>query len=261
MSQQPASLVPQPEEVPEWTAAIINRGTPGFAVDSSAAMHVSLLRACSGWPSGVWIDPPRRYAPDGSAFELEHWSHVFDHALVVAKGDWRQAGCVEEAQAYNRPMTATMTAPHPGPLPPSARLLGLTGNGDGNPASGRALVAALKPAGNDLASSEPGLKDDEGPTTVELSLRCYETVGQPVEVEIHTHAQLRAARRANLLEEPGPPLTLATDGDLGPRARLSLGAGELATARLSFDRAKHRRWPPRRAGSGPTRLQSLLAAQ
>ena len=109
---QPASLVPQHEDVPGWTAAIINRGTPGFAVDSSGSLYVSLLRACTGWPSGVWIDPPRRSAPDGSAFELEHWSHVFDHALVVGPGDWRQAGCVQEAQAYNRPLIGTVADPH-----------------------------------------------------------------------------------------------------------------------------------------------------
>ena len=233
--RQAAALVPEPEKVPEWTAALVNRGTPGFAVDSSAAMHVSLLRACSGWPSGVWIDPPRRYTPDGSAFELQHWSHVFEHALVIAKGDWRQARLVEEAQAYNRPLVATVVAPHAGPLPARARLLGLAAAGDDGPSSGRALVAALKPAGNDLASSEPGAKDGEASATVELSLRCYESVGQPVDVEINSHAQLTGARQANLLEEPGLPMALvAREGGSGARARLSLGAGELATARLSF---------------------------
>ncbi len=113
---QPATLVPHPEQVPDWTAALLNRGTPGFAVDSSGALHVSLLRACTGWPSGVWIDPPRRSAPDGSAFELEHWSHVFEHALFLGRGDWRQAGCVEEALAYNRPLRTTVTTSHTGPL-------------------------------------------------------------------------------------------------------------------------------------------------
>ena len=119
---QPASLVPRPEQVPEWTAALLNRGTPGFAVDSGGALHVSLMRACTGWPSGVWIDPPRRLAPDGSAFELEHWSHVFENALLLGRGDWRQAGCVEEALAYNRPLRAHLSTTRSGPLPSHARL-------------------------------------------------------------------------------------------------------------------------------------------
>ena len=118
--RQPASLVPSPEQVPDWTAAIFNRGTPGFAVDSGGALHVSLLRSCTGWPSGVWIDPPRRSAPDGSAFELEHWSHAFDHALFLGRGDWRQAGCVEAAHTYNHWLRASVTPSHgarwrPGP--------------------------------------------------------------------------------------------------------------------------------------------------
>ena len=41
-----------------------------------------LMRACSGWPSGVWIDPPRRTVPDGSNFQFQHWSHRFEYALV-----------------------------------------------------------------------------------------------------------------------------------------------------------------------------------
>ncbi len=49
----------------------------------------SLMRSCTGWPSGTWIDPPRRTAPDGSNFQLQHWTHTFDYALVSGAGDWR----------------------------------------------------------------------------------------------------------------------------------------------------------------------------
>ena len=54
----------------------------GFAVDPTGALHLSLLRSCTGWPSGVWIDPPRRTTPDGSSFQLQHWTHEFHYALV-----------------------------------------------------------------------------------------------------------------------------------------------------------------------------------
>jgi hypothetical protein len=202
---QPAALVPEPEQVPDWTAALLNRGTPGFAVDASGALHVSLLRACTGWPSGVWIDPPRRSAPDGSAFELEHWSHVFENALLLGRGDWRQAGCVEEAVAYNRPLRASVTSPHPGPLPPSARLLSVGPRPAGGPAAlGRAVLAALKPAGNYLAAGDPA---PEAPATgpglgtgTEVTLRCYEAHGHPVAVEIESAFPIVEACRANLLE-------------------------------------------------------------
>ena len=43
----------------------------------------SLMRSCTGWPSGVVDGPaPRRTAPDGSNFQLQHWTHTFDYALV-----------------------------------------------------------------------------------------------------------------------------------------------------------------------------------
>ena len=71
------------------TVAVINRGVPGFAVDTDGTLHTSLLRSCTGWPSGTWIDPPRRTAPDGSNFQLQHWTHAFDYA--VASGDRRLA--------------------------------------------------------------------------------------------------------------------------------------------------------------------------
>ncbi len=237
---QAAHLVPEPEQVPDWTAALVNRGTPGFAVDSSGAMHVSLLRACTGWPSGVWIDPPRRHAPDGSAFETEHWSHVFDHALLLARGDWREAGIVEAAQAWNRPLVATVTDRHPGPLPATAELLGLRAVGDGaHPGPhasppGRPVIGALKPAGNRLAAGNPRSVPEGGPTGAELCLRVYESSGRPVEVELTSPLGLRSGKRANLLEEVTGDLAGA--GSPGPVGALGmpLAAGEVATALLRF---------------------------
>jgi alpha-mannosidase len=250
--EQAPALVARAESVPEWTAAILNRGTPGFAVDSSAALHVSLLRASSGWPSGVWIDPPRRFTPDGAAFELEHWSHVYDHALVFGRGDWRQTGVVEDAQSYNRPLVATLADPHSGPLPSTARLIGISQPSRGKGGrTGQAVLALIKPAGNHLASSEPGPTGDAGENHgvegdgvegdgagrdgVELSLRCYEAEGQPVEIGIESRFRIMEAARADLLEQPGEKLTLAHSGGTG-RLNLDLKPGELATVRLRVAR-------------------------
>ena len=242
--EQPAALVPQPEQVPDWTAALLNRGTPGFAVDSSGALHVSLLRACTGWPSGVWIDPPRRSAPDGSAFELEHWSHVFENALFLGHGDWRQAGCVEEALAYNRPLRTSVTTAHAGPLPARARLLTVrpapAGNAEGRArdgeTEGRAVLAVVKPAGNSLASGTPGPEPAAAGAGTDVSVRFYEAFGHPAEVDVDSAFPVLGANRANLLEEQGEPVAL--DGGTGAtstggsRVRLRLAASELATFRL-----------------------------
>jgi alpha-mannosidase len=235
---QPASLVPHREEVPGWTVAIINRGTPSFAVDSSGSLYVSLLRACSGWPSGVWIDPPRRTAPDGSAFELEHWSHVFDHALVAGQGDWRQAGCVQEAQAYNRPLIGTCAKPHPGVLPRDARLLGVRQT----EGPGKAVLAAVKPAGNHLASSGHGPARDVPDQGAELTVRLYEAEGHGTDVTLESRFGLTGARSVNLLEEgPGQDLPLVNGDPPSRGATVSLEPGQLATVRLVVPRLPERK--------------------
>jgi len=230
---QPASLIPEHEDVHGWTAAIINRGTPGFAVDSSGNLYVSLLRACTGWPSGVWIDPPRRSAPDGSAFELEHWSHVFDHALVVGPGDWRHAGCVQEAQAYNRPLIGTLADPHPGVLPRSARLLGVR-QAEG---PGRAVLGAVKPAGNHLASSGHGPADSGPGEGAELTVRLYEAEGQSTDVTLESRFGLTGARLVNLLEEgPGEDLPFVAGDPAARGVAVRLQPGQLTTVRLTVPR-------------------------
>lgn len=243
--EQPSALTPETRLVPNWTVALANRGTPGFAVTADAAMHVSLLRACTGWPSGVWIDPPRRSAPDGSAFQLEHWSHVFHHALFFEPGDWRAAGCVEKALAYNRPLRATPCEPHDGPLPTSTRLLGLGGRNGKGSGEGRAILAALKPAGNPLASSDPGsgqATDGEVGDDAEVTLRCYEAHGSAASVEVGAALPVAAIARANLLEQPEPwagPAGSQRPGEApSSRDELALGPYELATLRLRFKRPR-----------------------
>ncbi len=77
---------------------------PGFAVDSDGTLHTSLMRSCTGWPSGTWIDPPRRTAPDGSNFQLQHWTHTFEYALVSGDGDWREAGVPARSAEFSRPL-------------------------------------------------------------------------------------------------------------------------------------------------------------
>ena len=100
-------------------------GCPGFAVDPDGGLNLSLMRSCTGWPSGVWIDPPRRTAPDGSSFQLQHWTHEFAYALVSHGGDWREATLPAEGQAFSAPLLAVGAEPQEGPadLPATHSLL------------------------------------------------------------------------------------------------------------------------------------------
>ncbi|MDH2424432.1 glycoside hydrolase family 38 C-terminal domain-containing protein [Sphaerisporangium sp. TRM90804] len=187
---QPSELATLTEPaLDDYTVGVINRGVPGFAVDSGGALHLSLLRSCTGWPSGVWIDPPRRTTPDGANFQLQHWTHSFEYSLVTGAGDWRQAGLVPHGHDVNHPLAAVSAPAHEGPLAPSGSFLSV------EPA-GQVVLAALKPAGNPLASGrEPG--DVDG-----VTLRLYEATGHEVDARVETTLPLGEAHRADLLERP-----------------------------------------------------------
>lgn len=129
------------------SVALLNRGTPGSLVSPDGTLHIALMRACSAWPSGVWIDGDRRTAPDGSSFAWQHWSHTFEYALAAGPGDWRDAGFAAAGQDYNHDLLACETGLHPGPHPAMASLASA-----GLPV----MVTALKPRGNPLAAGRAG---------------------------------------------------------------------------------------------------------
>src|SRR5262249_52889785 len=104
------------------SVALLNRGTPSSLVTPDGTLHITLMRAPSARPAGVWIDGPRRTVPDGSSFAWQHWSHEFRYALAAGPGDWRDAGFVVAGQEYNRDLLACETGLHDGPLPPSASM-------------------------------------------------------------------------------------------------------------------------------------------
>ena len=90
------------------TVALLNRGVPSFAVEADGTLHTSLMRSCSGWPSGVWTTHERRSVPDGSNFQLQHWTHTFDYAVVADDGDWRQARIPARSAEFARPLLAAI---------------------------------------------------------------------------------------------------------------------------------------------------------
>jgi alpha-mannosidase len=162
----------------DHSVALLNRGTPSSLVSPDGTLHIALMRACSAWPCGVWIDGDRRTVPDGSSFAWQHWSHTFHYALAAGAGDWRDAGFTQAGQEYNHDLIARETGVHPGPLP-ARHSLGEVSTPQ--PARGSlgevsallpprplAMLSALKPRGNPLASGKPGLPRGEAGVTVRL---------------------------------------------------------------------------------------------
>ncbi len=113
--EQPAELDGMTGNAEDYTLAILNRGMPSFNVEAGGNLYLSIMRSCSGWPSGVWIDPPRRATPDGANFQFQHWSHRFEYAVTAASGDWRRGGIVRAGHDYNNPLIARSFDAHTGP--------------------------------------------------------------------------------------------------------------------------------------------------
>ncbi|MGD1254976.1 NEW3 domain-containing protein [Mycobacterium seoulense] len=178
-------------EFEDRTVALLNRGVPSFAVDAEGTLHTALLRSCTGWPSGTWIDEPRRTAPDGSNFQLQHWTHVFDYALIGAAGDWRRAGIPARSAQFAHPLIAVAADRAAGGLPASGSLLTV------EPADGVQL-AALKAAGNPLAAGRARPVDPHA-----VALRLVETTGTGAGVVLGSDvATVGDPGGADLLENP-----------------------------------------------------------
>jgi alpha-mannosidase len=218
------------------TVAVLNRGMPGFAVESDGTLHMSLMRSCTGWPSGTWIDPPRRTAPDGSNFQLQHWTHTFDYAVVAGEGDWRDAGIPARSAEFSRPLLVVAeNAGAAGGLPTWGSLLEVE-------PEGRVALGALKAAGNPLAAgSGQHVNPADG-----VAVRLVETCGATADVVVRSGLRrISEASRVDLLEQP-----------LGGADSLTLHGYEIATvlARLNLPRvieADHRELAPEAEAAQP----------
>lgn len=175
------------------TVALVNRGVPSFAVDAEGTLHASLMRSCTGWPSGAWTDEPRRTAPDGSNFGLQHWTHTFDYALVSGEGDWRAGDVPARSAEFSNPLLA-LPAPDVcanAVLPAVGSLLEISSDG-------AVALGALKAAGNPIAGGS-GRPVDPG----EVALRLVETHGSATSVVVRCPVgTLSMGRLADLLERP-----------------------------------------------------------
>jgi alpha-mannosidase len=173
------------------TVALLNRGVPSFAVETDGTLHTALMRSCTGWPSGGWIDEPRRTAPDGSNFQLQHWTHIFDYALASGDGDWRTAEIPARSAEFSHPLLAVTASGRAGGLPSTGSLLQVD-------PSGSVQLGALKAAGNPLAhgSAQPV---DPG----RVAIRLVETHGGDADVVVRSSlGTVSELHPADLLERP-----------------------------------------------------------
>jgi alpha-mannosidase len=172
----------------DHTVGLLTYGLPGFAVDPTGALHISLMRSCTGWPSGVWLDPPSRRTPDGSAFQLQHWTHDFDYALVSGPGDWRAADLVARGSGFSTPLLPRVTDAHPGPLPAKHSLLTV------EPAR-QVQVQTIKATGNPHATGTTPTDNQQ------LTVRLVETTGRTTTATVATPFGWIEAHETDLLEQ------------------------------------------------------------
>ena len=200
----PAHDAPADLDAPlaDRSVAVFNRGTPSGVVTPDGTLHMSLMRSCSAWPSGIWIDGERRTAPDGSAFSWQQWSHTFEYALASGTGDWRRADFNLGAEDYGHDLIA---------VPAGSGTADAAGRADAAGSAGLSMVSvepanvtlsALKPHGNPLASGRP--VDDRD---FAITVRLRETAGRPTAARIELAGGISSARLIDLLEETdGVPL-------------------------------------------------------
>ncbi|MGW2150247.1 glycoside hydrolase family 38 N-terminal domain-containing protein [Nonomuraea bangladeshensis] len=222
------------ERLDARTVALLTYGLPGFAVDPSGALHLSLMRSCTGWPSGIWLDPPRRTSPDGSGFQLQHWTHEFAYSLVAGEGDWRALHLPARGQEHITPLLPRVLGPQDGPLPPAHSLLTVTPPRD-------VLLSTLKATGNPHAHGhlpDPPLPSTTAPTSTSgsgsgpasasgggVTLRLIESTGLGSQVTLSSPVlHLDTLTPADLLERPE-----AREDAGSPVRDLTLAGFEVAT--------------------------------
>jgi alpha-mannosidase len=222
-----------PEAADDYSIGLLNQGTPSFVATADGTLYLSLMRSCSAWPCGVWLDGARRTAPDGSSFAWQHWTHTFAYSIVAGPGDWRGAGFGRAGAEYNHAVLAAAAGPHGGRLPPRASLASVE--------PPHVMLSALKPRGNPMAAQRPGGADP----AAGLTLRLYETSGRPAAARVRLFTGLADPLVSTAVEDdpagvayPRPRVTedAAVEIDLGPADVRTIGARPRAATPLR-DRA------------------------
>src|SRR5262249_43155737 len=118
------------------------------------------------------------------------------------------AGFVVTGQEYNHDLIACETGLHDGPLPPSASLAEVSTPGRALPA---ALLSALKPRGNPLASGQPARPGQEADVTIRLRDADGLPAG-PARAQVSLLHGITAAQVTDLTERGGGAPVEVADG-------------------------------------------------
>jgi alpha-mannosidase len=197
--EEPVNTFPQKRFVDASNGTIglgvLNRGLPEYEIIPGGSGHmavaVTLLR-CVEWLSRGDLSTrkgdagPQELTPEAQCLGR----HEFDYALVPHSGDWEaeEALVLREAQAFNTPIHALVTAQHEGQLPSQSTLIEVeppalvvsaikqseAGNG--------VIVRVYNPLGHNVqATIQPGLDCTQAFVT---NLN-EEPIGQPQGVPLH----------------------------------------------------------------------------
>ncbi len=218
---QPGVLHDDETTVDDYAVALVNRGTPGFAVEPDGTLNIALTRASTGWPTGTAVNFADRNAPGGRSFQ-HHTSRRFEYSLVSGAGGWRAAGLATAGQSVNHPLAAILTPATGGPLPAAGSFLSV------EPA-GSLVVTAVKPQGNPLAAGSAAPLDPANG----LVVRGYEPHGHTRDVAIRLAGGIAAATVTDLLDRPGADLPHD-----GQRAHVDVSGYKLTSVALRPARAE-----------------------
>ncbi len=180
-----------------WVDVSDSTGGAGFFTDSKYGWdyHGNVLRL-SLLRAPIW--------PDSLA---DRGVHEFRFAVYPHAGDWRAAETERRAAEYNTPLVFAVEQPHPGTL-------------------GRSVSFASVDAPNIELAWVKRAEDSDA-----LVLRLVEWHGRPATATVTLRGRIAAARRANLIEDPGESLPVR-----GNIVRITLRPYEIATILVDMAR-------------------------
>jgi len=201
--------------------ALLNRGALGAGLQPDGTLVSLLAQTASqaAQPSGEGKAPP--------SLVPARQSHVFEHALLPHRGDWREAGVVRAGYEFNRPLRAVVkqaevTADASPGLPAQFSFVSMD--------APNVIVAAVKPLGNPIADRRAA--ESSAPER-EVVVRLYEATGSAAEVQVSFGAGPAEAWLADLMEHTVSEVRVGRAGRAFLRPRRGGPGLEPASAALS----------------------------
>ncbi len=196
-----AASLSQSPHLEDRGVAVINEGAISGRVEADGRLSLNLLRSCTGWPSGIWIDPPDRSHPDGTPLGAMHGSHRFRYSILPHRGTYREAEISKEAQEVQHPPIRQFYRQGDGSIPDGKSWFSV------EPPT--VQLTAFKPAGFDLARWSEG----ESPRRVNrVVARLWNGSGHAVRARCRPGFKIIGATQTDLLEGGGRLLTINADG-------------------------------------------------